>query len=147
MQPDLSPHRLDDEVQLLPLSGALQRNIARFVSHSGVPVLEVLYYDYGRLQWLDVHAFGLGTTEYTNVSAARLPYGYDKQDNPVCAAPDDIADWYVGFVFNRHMGYVRWTLSPLGVDYTSGGHTTCTLEEGAYLVGAISPSTLKSAEQ
>jgi hypothetical protein len=143
VQVDLTPRVLDSGIELVPLSDALDRGLARFVTHGEVPVLEVLHFDSGP-QWRDVHAFN-GATKYTNRSAAQLPYQYDNPENPVCQSPNGISDWYIGYVHNDksrwtpgYGSYVKWTISPLGLDWTSGGHSNCTLEEAAYLVGAIS---------
>lgn len=136
---DMSPRILASGVELIPLTEAVTRGLARFVAHGGIPVLEVLHYDYGRPQWRDVHSFRPGVTEYQNVSAARLPFHYDNQVNPICPPPNDIANWYVGYKESGYGSHVKWTLSPLGLDWTNGGQENCTLDEGAYIVGAIHP--------
>jgi hypothetical protein len=136
---DLTPRILGSGVELIRLTDAVSRGVARFVLHRGVPVLEVRHYDFGRPQWSDVHTFRSGATQYQNVSAANLPYTYDNTEvNSII--PDNINNWFVGYQLGIPANWssrVVWTISPLGLDYTSGGQDNCSLDIAAYVVGAI----------
>jgi len=105
---DLTPRVLGSGIELIRLTDAISRGLARFISHGNVPVLEVRFYHGNSSGWRDVHAFKPEYTKYHNVSAANLPYD---PDSSIPVTPN-IDNWFIGY--NSKTKNVQWTLSPLG---------------------------------
>lgn len=146
---DLTPRELPGGRRLMRLADAIQTPVVRgkwegpipgagtlatIQAIDGHPVLTVLHRDAGRRFYRDVHVW-CGTEEYTNISASR-GRGVTSWSPTAEIAPGelpDIDDWYV--ITSGDNYRVECTLSPLGIDHTSGGHVTCGLDHAAMIMG------------